>query len=209
MQKRRDYTKRYQAWIFHQVRENNITAVQRLEDLTYDQIESIFLTEARVRIPANPFANLKRLGIDEISLRKGKQDFVLILTNLDTADVVDVLEKRTQEKLRTRLEQLTKQERSQIEEVAIDMWEPYSDVCEELLPNAIITVDRFHVAKAINEELKKLKNKEKKRHPQVIKGAHYPLLKNKEDLTDKQHEKLDQVYEACPTLRGKGREAAI
>jgi transposase len=198
---RRDYTKRYQAWIFHQVKENNITAVQRLEGLTYDQIESIFLVEARNRIPANPFANLKRLGIDEISLRKGKQDFVLILTNLDTADVVDVLEKRTQEKLRTRLEQLTKQERSQIEEVAIDMWEPYSDVCEELLPNAIITVDRFHVAKAVNEELKKLKNQEKKQHPQVMKGAHYPLLKNQEDLTDKQQEKLDQVYEACPTLR--------
>ncbi len=201
VQEHRDYTKRYQAWIFHQVKENNITAVQRLEGLTYDQIESIFLTEARARIPANPFADLKRLGIDEISLRKGKQDFVLILTNLDTADVVDVLEKRTQEKLRARLEQLTEQERSQIEEVAMDMWEPYSNVCEELLPNAVITVDRFHVAKAVNEELKKLKNQEKKQHPEVLKGAHYPLLKNQENLTDTQQEKLDQVYETCPTLR--------
>lgn len=136
VQERRDYTNRYQEWIWNQVRENNITAVQRLEGLTYDQIESIFLTEARARIPANPFENLKRLGIDEISLRKGKQDFVLILTNLDTANVVAVLEKRTQDKLRTRLEQLTEQERSQIAEVAIDMWEPYSAVCEELLPNA-------------------------------------------------------------------------
>jgi len=198
---RRDYTKRYEAWIFHQVKENNITAVQRLEGLTYDQIESIFLTEARGRIPANPFASLKRLGIDEISLRKGKQDFVLILTNLDTGDVVDVLEKRTQDKLRARLEQLTEQERSQIVEVAIDMWEPYSNVCEELLPNADITVDRFHVAKAVNEELKKLKNQEKKQHPEVIEGAHYPLLKNQEDLTDTQQEKLDQVYETCPTLK--------
>jgi len=201
VQERRDYTKRYQAWIFHQVKENNITAVQRLEGLTYDQIESIFLTEARARIPANPFANLKRLGIDEISLRKGKQDFVLILTNLDTGDVVDVLEKRTQDKLRARLEQLTQQERSQIAEVAIDMWEPYSNVCEELLPNADITVDRFHVAKAVNEELKKLKNHEKRQHPEVIRGAHYPLLKNHEDLTDTQQERLDQVYETCPTLR--------
>jgi len=201
VQKRRDYTNRYQERIFHQVKENNITVVQRFEGLTYDQIESIFITEATKRIPANPFANLKRLGIDEISLRKGKQDFVLVLTNLDTADVVDVLEKRTQEKLRTRLGQLTEQERSQIGEVAIDMWEPYSDVCEELLPNAIIIVDRFHVAKAVNEELKKLKNQEKKQHPQVIKGSHYPLLKNQENLTDTQQEKLDQVYETCPTLR--------
>jgi transposase len=201
VQEHRDYTNRYQERIFHQVRENNITSVQRFEGLTYDQIESIFLTEAKARIPDNPFANLKRLGIDEISLRRGKQDFVLVLTNLDTADVVDVLEKRTQDKLRTRLEQLTEQERSQIGEVAIDMWEPYSNVCEELLPNAIITVDRFHVAKAVNEELKKLKNQQKKQHPQVIKGAHYPLLKNQENLTDTQQEKLDQVYEACPTLR--------
>jgi len=201
VQERRDYTKRYQAWIFHQVKENNITAVQRLEGLTYDQIESIFLTEARARISANPFANLKRLGIDEISLRKGKQDFALILTNLDTADVVDVIEKRTQDKLRSRLEQLTQQERFQIEEVAIDMWQPFANVCEELLPNAIITVDRFHVAKAVNEELKKLKNQEKKQHPEVIKGAHYPLLKNQENLTDTQREKLDQEYESCPTLR--------
>jgi transposase len=201
VQKRRDYTNRYQERIFHQVKENNITAVQRLEGLTYDQIESIFLTEAKGRIPANPFANLKRLGIDEISLRKGKQNFVLVLTNLDTAEVVDVLEKRTQDKLRDRLAQLTQQERSQIVEVAIDMWEPYSNVCEELLPNAHITVDRFHVAKAVNEELKKLKNQEKKQHPEVIKGAHYPLLKNKEDLTDTQQEKLDQVYETCPTLK--------
>jgi transposase len=120
---------------------------------------------------------------------------------LDTGDVVDVLEKRTQDKLCARLEQLTQQERSQIAEVAIDMWEPYSNVCEELLPNADITVDRFHVAKAVNEELKKLKNHEKKQHPEVIKGAHYPLLKNQEDLTDTQQEKLDQVYEDCPTLK--------
>ena len=65
------------------------------------------MAEARERIPANPFATLKRLGIDEISLRKGKQDFVLILSNLDTAEVVDVLEKRTMDKLQDRLEQLT------------------------------------------------------------------------------------------------------
>ena len=66
VQERRDYTNRYQERIFHQVKENNITAVQRSEGLTYDQIESIFLTEAKARIPANPFANLKRLGIDEV-----------------------------------------------------------------------------------------------------------------------------------------------
>ena len=142
---RRDYTHRYQDWIFLKVRENNITAVHRTEGLTYGQIESIFLHEALSRIPKHPFADLKRLGIDEIALRKGRQDFALILTNLDTKEVVDVLEARTQEKLRARLEQLSPFERAQIQEVAIDMWNPYDTVCAELLPHAVITADRFHV----------------------------------------------------------------
>ena len=201
VQEYRDYTNRYQAWIFQQVKENNIAAVMRSEGLTYDQIESIFLFEAKNRIPANPFANLKRLGIDEIALRKGKKDFVLILSNLDTGEVADVIEKRTQEKLRKRLEQLTTQERAQIQEVAIDMWEPYATVCSELLPNAIITVDRFHVAQAINEELKRLKNQEKKQHPEVLKGAHYAILKNQNNLTDTQRENLHRVYEASSILK--------
>ena len=171
------------------------------ENLTYDQIESIFLVEARKRIPDNPFANLKRLGIDEVSLRKGKQDFVLILTNLDTSEVVDILEQRTKETLRSFLKQLTYEQREQIEEVSIDMWQPYSDVCEELLENAIITIDRFHVAQAVNDELKRLKNQEKKENPQVIKGAHYALLKNQPNLNQKQSEKLQQVYEACPKVK--------
>ena len=197
----RDYTNRYQARIFHQVKENNITAVMRLEILTYEQVESIFLTEARSYIPANPFTSLMRLGIDEISLRKGKQDFVLILSNLDTGEIVDVIEKRTKEKLRQRLEQVTSAERNQIIEIAIDMWEPYADVCSELLPNAVITVDRFHVAKAINTELKALKNKEKERHPEALRGSHYALLKNQDNLTDNQRENLVKIYETCPILK--------
>ena len=106
------------------------------------------------------------LGIDEIALRKGRGDFALILTNLDTKEVVDVLKARTQEKLRARLEQLSPFERAQIQEVAIDMWNPYDTVCAELLPSAVITADRFHVMQAVNRELKQLKNQQKKAHPE-------------------------------------------
>ena len=201
VQERRDYTNRYQNWIFHQVKENNITAVQRGEELTYDAIESIFLHEAKLRIPTEPFADLKRLGIDEIALRKGKGNFALILTDLDTAEVVEVLEDRTQEKLRNRLQQLSSKVRAQIEEVAIDMWQPYDTVCTQLLPNADVTVDRFHVMQAVNKELNQLKNKQKKAHPQALKGAHYALLKNQENLTDKQAAALEQVYQTCPQVK--------
>ncbi len=198
---RRDYTRRYQHWIFLQVRENNISAVRRVEQLTYDQIESIFLHEAGCRIPLTPFADLRRLGIDEIALRKGRGNFALILSNLDTKEIVDVLKSRTQEKLRARLERLSAFERAQIQEVAIDMWSPYDAVCAELLPHAVITADRFHVMQAVNRELKQLKNQQKKVHPQALKGAHYALLKNRQDLTDKQQATLEHVYQVSPLVK--------
>jgi transposase len=161
----------------------------------------MFLTQVHARIPQDPFAQVRRLGIDEISLRKGKQSFVLILSNLDTGDVLDVLSKRTKQKLRERLEQLSPEQRAQIQEVSLDMWEPYVDVCEGLLPNARITVDRFHVMQALNKELKDLKNREKKQHPNALQGAHYALLKNQDDLTPRQQEALDRVYQTSPTLK--------
>ena len=77
----------------------------------------------------------------------------------------------------------------------------YDTVCTALLPNADVTVDWFHVMQTVNKELKQLKNQEKKAQPEAFKGAHYALLKNQQDLTDKQATALEQVYRACPPVR--------
>lgn len=125
----------------------------------------------------------------------------MILTNLDTKEIVDVLKTRTQEKLRARLEQLSPCERAQIQEVAIDMWNPYDTVCAELLPHTVITADRFHVMQAVNRELKQLKNQQKKVYPHALKGVHYALLKNRQDLTHKQQAALEHVYQVSPLVK--------
>ena len=54
---------------------------------------------------------------------------------------------------------------------------------------------------AVNKELKQLKNQEKKAQPEAFKGAHYALLKNQQDLTDKQATALEHVYRACPPVK--------
>ncbi|PSP13179.1 MAG: ISL3 family transposase, partial [Cyanobacteria bacterium SW_10_48_33] len=40
---------------------------------------------------------------------------------------------------------------NQIEEVSIYLWKPYQSVVEQLLPNAKVVADRFHVMKEVNE----------------------------------------------------------
>jgi transposase len=41
---------------------------------------------------------------------------------------------------------------NKIEEVSIDLWSPYKKLVEELMPNANVTADRFHVMKQVNDE---------------------------------------------------------
>ena len=83
---------------------------------------------------------------------------------------------------------------------------------KELMPNAEVVADRFHVMKLVNDELdterkagkrkvKKVKNKAKReRLSLVITNSKYSLLKNEKDLNDEQKEKLKQVKKVFPEL---------
>lgn len=50
----------------------------------------------------------------------------------------------------------------QIEEVSMDMTGNYKSLIEKICPNAVVTVDRFHVTKIIHEELNQARIAEKK-----------------------------------------------
>lgn len=83
-----------------------------------------------------------------------------------------------------------------MEEVSVDMWGGFPKVVEKVLPNAVIVIDRFHVMKAVNEELNKLR-----RQAGIFdRGSKFILLKNGQDLTPEQREKLDQVLQQSKRL---------
>lgn len=88
----------------------------------------------------------------------------------------------------------------------------YKTLVEELIPQANVVADRFHVIKQVNEEIdgkrraiknqaKELKDvQEKQRVMQGLKRSQYVLLKNEESLNEKQKEKLEQVKEVASHL---------
>ncbi len=101
---------------------------------------------------------------------------------------------------------------NQIEEVSIDLWSPYKKLVEDLMPNANITADRFHVMKQVNDELdtmRKTENKaaialddksEKERILEALSKSKYALIKNEDSLNEKQKFKLKSVQEVSPSL---------
>jgi transposase len=69
--KNKNYTKRLAQTIVKQVLDSNIRSVARQHELSEAEIEAMVKHAGKQRFSIRP-VNLKRLGLDEISLRKGQ-----------------------------------------------------------------------------------------------------------------------------------------
>ena len=97
-------------------------------------------------------ANLRRIGVDEISFRK-RHRYLTVVTDHDTGDVVWVAEGKTSDVLKRFFESLAPEVCNAIEIVTMDMSAAYQKAVRESLPNATIVFYHFHVAKLANEAL--------------------------------------------------------
>lgn len=161
---------------------------------------------------------MRRLGIDEISLRKGQGDYVVVLVDLDKNELVGLGESRKHKDIKEVLKSWGDGVLSQSKEVSIDLSGNYRGLVRKVIPNADIVADRFHVVKLVNEELNRARNAErkaineledeaKKQELQAIfQRSKYALLKPEERLTEKQKIKLEEVKQAFPKMAEMHRQ---
>ena len=154
----------------------------------------------------------KYLGIDEIAVVKGQGKYYGVLVNLETHQPITLLPSRTQAALRQVFSQWGAAVLEGIEGVSIDLWKPYQSLVEEMMPNATVVADRFHVTKLLNEELDNQRKAEKRAAKKITKkadrkrvleglnGSKYVLLRNEKDLNERQREKLIEVGKVSPKL---------
>jgi len=211
VKKRRTYTKRLATKVVKEVLETDIVNTAKRNGMTPAEIETL-LKEAEEDFLAEKPRDLKKLGIDEITHLKGGKNYAAVLVDLEKRKPIAFLERRNKEVIAEYLQGLGSEILNQIEEVSIDLWKPYQSVVEELLPNAKVVADRFHVMKQVNEELdqrrrtdkkqaEKLKNKkERERKVEGLKHSKYPLLKKQENLDKEEKEKLKEVEKVAPEL---------
>lgn len=217
--KKRTYTKRLAQQIIQDVLDSDIHSVASKGIVTTEEIERM-LKDASKKLPNLKPLNLKRLGLDEIALIKGHGNYCAVLIDLDTSKLIALLNGRTQEVIKETLIEWGTEVLEQIEEVSIDLWQGYKNLVLELMPNAQVVADRFHVMTQINKELDTQRKKEKRNIEELIKkenlaaqkakyelileglkNSKYPLLKNEENLNEEQLHKLIQVKNISPILK--------
>lgn len=133
-----------------------------------------------------------QLSIDEKSFKKGHQ-YITVLSHPGSSCVLDVEEDRTKEACKSLFNRtLTEVQLGQVTSVSMDMWPAYINSAEELLPNAAITHDRFHLIMYLNKAIDQVRRREVKQHGE-LKHTRYALLKNPENLTEKQRIKFEAI----------------
>ena len=91
------YTVRYEHYIFEQYRQASIAEIAYQENLGYKAAQGIFYRQAEARVAQSKVQPVRRLGVDEISLKKGHQQFMLVLSDLDRHCVIATLPDRQME----------------------------------------------------------------------------------------------------------------
>ncbi|MDG1277644.1 MAG: ISL3 family transposase [Algoriphagus sp.] len=133
-----------------------------------------------------------QLSIDEKSFRKGHH-YITVLSHPHSGCVLDVGEDRTKESVKSLLNKsLTNEQLHQVKAISMDMWKAFISTAQEMLPNAAIVHDRFHLVKYLNEAIDKVRRREVKQHEE-LKNSRYALLKNPENLTEKQRIHFDAI----------------
>ena len=211
VRKRRKYTIRFVQKILEEVLNSDIQNVAKRNDVSEQEIETMLKDLGSDLILEKP-ENLKKLGIDEIAVVKGQKNYYVVLVDLEQRKVVGLIEKRTKKEITEYLEAWGSEILSKIQEVSIDLCQTYSCIAKELMPNAEIVADRFHVMKQVNDELdaarrkikretETIKNKSKKKKIlEGLKKSKYVLLKNQKDLKEAESEKLKEVEKVAPIL---------
>lgn len=209
--KKKSFTHRYAENITQQIVHSDIKNVADNNGLTGEEVESMVKYITKYMLPVN-LSNLRKLGIDEISLVKGQGKFIVVLVDLETHKLIGLVPARKQTEIEKFMQQWGEKVLAQIEEVSIDMTGNYKSLIHKICPNAEVTVDRFHVVKMIHEELNQARIDQKRTAEELnvkeraklfgsLKGSKYTLLKAEDKLTPKQKEKLDQVKGASPLVK--------
>ena len=151
------------------------------------------------------FGDLMFLLVDEISLRKGHR-YATVIVDYERGRVLDVITDRTQESLESFYKKLSQKQRESIEAVAMDMWKPYWKATQEMLPNADIVTDYFHLVRKYHSEVidpvRKMvyQRAESEEEYKIIKKTKFILYKRRDRLKNSEEIRLKKLLETNSDL---------
>ena len=125
------------------------------------------------------------MGIDEIHLAKQPR---CVITNIEQRTIIEMLKDRNKPTVK---QYLSKVKNPQvILNVAMDMWKPYKDAVQDVVPHAKIVIDKFHVVRMANLAVEKCRKEMRTNlapaQRKDLKNDRFILLRRESELNPRQ-----------------------
>jgi transposase len=212
------------AWLATQASKSTVTELMRIAWRTVGSI--ISRVWADVDAGCDRLAGLRRIGIDEISYKKGHK-YLMVVVDHDTRRLVWAAPGRTSATVGEFFDLLGEARCAQITHVSADGADFIDSIVAARCPGAVRVADPFHVVKWATEALDEVRRgawndaralaraepKRRRGRPRsdapprpgservkALKGARYSLWKNPENLTENQQVKLAWIAATDPKL---------
>ena len=212
------------AWLATQSAKSTVTRLMRIAWRTVGSI--ITRVWADVEAGTDRFADLRRIGIDEISYKKGHK-YLMVVVDHDQRRLVWAAPGRDRATVRQFFDLLGPERCAQITHVSADGADFIDAIVAEKCPKAIRVADPYHVVSWATDALDEIRREawndaralarsEPKRgrgrpradapprpgseRAAALKGARYSLWKNPENLTENQQVMLAWIAATDPKL---------
>lgn len=202
----------YDDHLLLQLVNSTVEDVSTKEGVAYDCVLGVLERRISASVDWWQYTSLGVVGLDEIALKKGHRNFVVIVTaRLADGQVVilGVLPDRQKDTVIEFLRSIPERLKRTILTVCCDMYEGFSEAVREVLKHVRIVIDRFHVARAYRNGLDDLRKQElgrlKKELPATeykqLKGSLWALRKKPADLTPEERRLLRLLFRYAPKLK--------
>jgi transposase len=181
------FTARYENLIGRLCRSMSIKEVAELHHLTWDQVKRMDMAYMQRLVAQHPpSVNLRAIGVDEVSLRKG-HSYAIVVADLDAKRPIWLGGNgRSENDMAQFFKSLGTNRCSTIELAVMDMWKPFRAATKTYAPDASIIFDKFHILRHLSDALDEVRRKECSRLSEqdrrFIKGQRYVLLSNQANL---------------------------
>lgn len=142
---------------------------------------------------AADYSSVQEVGFDETSSKRG-HDYVSLFIDLAGPNILFATPGKDSSTVKRFKEDLINHGGSEenIKQMCCDMSPAFIKGVADQFPEAELTFNKFHIVRVVNEAVDKVRREEQKEHPELIRSR-YAWLKNPQNLTQKQADKLNSL----------------
>ncbi len=195
------FTLLFEALILAMCRDMTFAAVARLTGVSWHRVHAICKRYVELAVDRDDLSELRHVAIDETSRAKG-HDYVTAVADSERRRVVFLAEGRKSGTIEEFADDLQRRggDPAAISRASIDMSAAFLKGVAENLPNAEVTLDKFHVMALASKAVDETRRLEQRLDPS-LKGLRWTLLKNRDSLTPAQRADLDRFVKRVASRR--------